>query len=133
VVHTRRNHEDTECILLRRVQAQLCGAPEQQRPYVHGRAGLVRRDVCSIHSHCELAALEEMFCRHSRDGDEGCRVLHALSVHGWPKQVDVAAWVPESLHPLVTLLSVVEARGHAVKTKEGVLDKFGRRPFSLFH
>ena len=60
-------------------------------------------------------------------------MLHALCVLNWPKDVDgLVVRTPEGLQAFVTLLSIVQARCHAMDPQEGIFDKLGLRPFARF-
>lgn len=80
VVDTSGHDEDHESVLLGRAETQLCGASEEKRTDVHGRAGTVRRDKLGVQADSELDAVPEVLSGDMRDGDGGSRVLHALGV-----------------------------------------------------
>jgi hypothetical protein len=80
VVDASWHDEDHESVLLRRAETQLCGASEEKRTDVHGRASTVRRNKLSVQADGELDALPEVLSGNMRDGDGGSRVLHALGV-----------------------------------------------------
>ena len=80
VVDTSRHDEDHEGVLLRRAETQLCGASEEKRTDVHGRASAVGRNKLGVQADGELDALSEVLSGNMGDGDGGSRVLHALGV-----------------------------------------------------
>lgn len=130
VIHSRGNDINTERILLRRIQAQLCRAPKKQRPDVHGRTSLMRWHVCRVHPHGKLTACEEMVCGDFGDGNESGRMLHSLTILVGSEDVDVTVGRAECFQAFVTLLAVVEAWGHAVDAEVRVFDELRGRPFS---
>lgn len=80
----------------------------------------MRRDKLGIGAHCQgHAFLEEIF-GDGRDGDHGCRVLHAFCVAvGSEDGYFAVAGVAESFETFVDLLAVVKTGGHAVDVEEG--------------
>ena len=88
VVDTGGHDEDHESVLLRRAKTQLCGASEEKRTDVHGRAGTVGRDKLSVQADGELDTVPEVLGRDVRNGDGGSRVLHALGVGLGTEDVD---------------------------------------------
>lgn len=119
VVDARRHHEDHERVLVGRAEAELRARPEQQRPDVHGRAGLVGRDELGVQGHGEVDALHEQVLGHGGHGDVLGGPLHALGVLVGAEDGDAAVGLAEGLHPLVTLHAVVQTGRHAVDGEVG--------------
>ena len=57
-------------------------------------------------------------------------MLHSLCIFVGPENIDLSVWATESLHALITLLTIIETRGHAVNSQKRVLDKYWGGPFS---
>lgn len=131
VVDADGQHVHKEGVLVRRAQAQLCGAAEEQRPDVHRGACGVGWDELGVQRDGQVHASREVRLRHGGNADEGRAVLHALRVLVGPEDLDFfVRGRSEGFEPFVALLAVVEARGHAVDAEIGVFDELGGAPLA---
>lgn len=83
----------------------------------------MRGYIGSVHSHCELAAFQEVLGGDRGNGNVRGRVLHAFCVLVWSEDVDVASWVSESFQSFVALLAVVQTWSHAMYPEIGIFNE----------
>lgn len=131
VVHTGRQHVDTEGVLLWRAQAELRAGAIDLRSHVHGSSRVVRWHPLGVEGDGGLASVDEEVDWYRRDGDALAAVLHAGGVAVGAEDLDGGvAGCAEGLEALVNLLTIVEGGRHAVETDEGVGDELQGRPFA---
>ena len=132
VVGAHRGDEDDEGVFLRRRDADLRGAPEQQRADVQGAAGAVGRDVVGVGLDDAPAGVDEHLGRHGRHADALGGVVHALGVLLRAEEDDVAVLLPEGFHAFEGFLPVVQGRGRDVDGDVRGFDELAFVPFAVF-
>jgi len=105
MIHTSRHNIHHKEIFFWRAQAKLCRGPKQQRPNVHCRACVCRRDIFCVKPDSKVYAAEKVVGGDLRHGDYFRRVLHTRCVFAGTEDCDLSGGGAEGFLSFVALLS----------------------------